>query len=211
MADMILYGFDGSTYVRTVRMLLAAKGAEYEQVPVNVLKGEPRQPEHLERNPFGKVPVLDVDGMRLIETNAIARYLNDTLSGPSFVPQDAKDRARMDMTIGIVDSYAYGALLGGLLNYHLFAESEEDKDEDARKQGIDDLRLSLREIMKLRGDDPWIAGDAMSLADLYLAPLCFYVEQTPDKETVLDVPGLADWWQRMKREAIYTQTEPDLG
>ena len=53
-----LYGFDGSTYVRTVRMLLAEKGAQYDQVPVHVLKGEPRQPEHLARHPFGKVPVV---------------------------------------------------------------------------------------------------------------------------------------------------------
>ena len=34
MTGMVLYGFDGSTYVRTVRMLLAEKGAHYEQVPV---------------------------------------------------------------------------------------------------------------------------------------------------------------------------------
>ena len=37
----ILYGFDGSTYVRTVRMVLHEKGAEYDQVPVHVLNGEP--------------------------------------------------------------------------------------------------------------------------------------------------------------------------
>ena len=59
MTGIVLYGFDGSTYVRTVRMLLAEKGAHYEQVPVNVLNGEPRQPEHIARHPFGKVPVLD--------------------------------------------------------------------------------------------------------------------------------------------------------
>jgi hypothetical protein len=46
---------DGSTYVRTVRMLFAEKGAQYDQVPVHVLKGEPRQPEHLIRRPCGKV------------------------------------------------------------------------------------------------------------------------------------------------------------
>ena len=57
MTGMVLYGFDGSTYVRTVRKLLAEKGARYEQVPVNVLKGEPRQPEHMARHPkSGPVP-----------------------------------------------------------------------------------------------------------------------------------------------------------
>ena len=69
MPKITLYGFDGSTYVRTVKMLLAEKGCtDFEQVMVNVLEGEPKQPEHLERHPFGKVPVLDWDGVRILET-----------------------------------------------------------------------------------------------------------------------------------------------
>jgi glutathione S-transferase len=62
MTGSVLYGFAGSKYVRTIRMLLAEKGVQYEQVPVNVLRGEPRQPEQMARHPFGKVPVLDHDG-----------------------------------------------------------------------------------------------------------------------------------------------------
>jgi glutathione S-transferase len=37
--NLTVYGFDASTYVRTVRMLLAEKGASYDLVPVNVLAG----------------------------------------------------------------------------------------------------------------------------------------------------------------------------
>jgi glutathione S-transferase len=59
-------------------MLLAEKGfTAFEQVPVNVLKGEPNSPEHLKRHPFGKVPVLDWDGLSILETTAITRFLND--------------------------------------------------------------------------------------------------------------------------------------
>ncbi|ACA21094.1 Glutathione S-transferase domain [Methylobacterium sp. 4-46] len=100
-----LWGFSGSTYVRTVRMLLSEKGVNgYEQVPVDVLKGEPKSAEHLTRHPFGKVPVVDVDGFRVIETAAITRYLNTVLPGPSLVPADLKDEARTDMVMSIVDS-----------------------------------------------------------------------------------------------------------
>ena len=50
MSEMILWGFDGSTYVRTVKMVLAEKGeTQFKQVPLNVLKGEPKTPEHRER------------------------------------------------------------------------------------------------------------------------------------------------------------------
>ncbi len=83
MSGITLWGFNGSTYVRTVKMLLAEKGVtDIKQVPLNVLAGEPKSAEHLERHPFGKVPVLDHDGMRILETAAITRYLNDVLPGP---------------------------------------------------------------------------------------------------------------------------------
>jgi hypothetical protein len=135
MAKIILYGFDGSTYVRTVRMLLAEKGAAYEQVPVHVLKGEPREPEHLARHPFGKVPVLDYDDFRIIETSAIGPYLDEVLPGPSFTPDTPKDRARMHMAMGIIDSYGYGALIG-VAGYHLFPDFVGGPNEAARRQGI---------------------------------------------------------------------------
>ena len=123
MSDMILWGFDGSTYVRTVKMVLAEKGVtDFKQVQLNVLKGEPKTPEHLQRHPFGKVPVLDHDGMRILETSAITRYLNDVLPGKSLIPPTPKDRARMDMIIGMINSYGYGALLGGVVAYHLFPD-----------------------------------------------------------------------------------------
>ena len=60
--------------MRTVKMLLAERGVtEINQIPLNVLKGETRVAEHLQRHPFGRVPVLDHDGMRLLETTAITR------------------------------------------------------------------------------------------------------------------------------------------
>jgi glutathione S-transferase len=43
--------------------------------------------------------------MSILETTAIARYLNDVLPGKSLVPATPKDRARMDMIVGVIDSY----------------------------------------------------------------------------------------------------------
>jgi glutathione S-transferase len=205
-----LYGFDGSTYVRTVRMLLAEKGAAYDQVPVNVLENEPLQPEHLARHPFGKVPVLDHGDLRLLETGAITRYLNDVLDGPSFVPDNPVDRARMDMAISLYDSYGY-ANLATVPGYHLFRELVGNPDEKALREAIDASRLVLTEIMKIRGDSPWIAGDKPTLADFYLAPVCFYVSLVDESDQVFDVPGFADWWSRMQQYDSFKATEPDLG
>ncbi len=210
MSDKItVYGFEASTYVRTVRMVLAEKGASYDLVPVDIMVGENTKPEHLARHPFGKIPVLEHGARRLYETSAISRYLNDALAGTSLIPDGLMDRARMDMGLAIHDSYGYGALIG-LAAQHLFPEFVGGASEEMRLDCLEKSRLVLTEIMKLRGDSPWIAGATLSLADLFLAPVCFYVSLTPDADTAFDAPGFADWWARVQGLASFKATEPDL-
>ena len=211
MSTMTLWGFDGSTYVRTVKMLLAEKKfTDFEQVPLNVLSGEPRSPEHLARHPFGKVPVLDHDGMRILETSAIVRYLNDVLPGTSLVPATPKDRARMDMVVGLHDSYGYGALIGGIAAYHLFPDFVGGKNDAMRNAGIENAHKVIHLAMKTKGESMFIAGD-LSLADLFLAPVIFYVSLTPDFADLLDIRGFSDWWKTVQALKSFQDTQPNLG
>jgi glutathione S-transferase len=206
-----LWGFDGSTYVRTVKMLLAEKGVtDFTQVPLNVLSGDPKTPEHLERHPFGKVPVVDVDGLRLLETSAITRYLNDVLPGPSLIPASPEDRARMDMVVGITDSYGYGSRVG-VAGYHLFPDFIGGRDEARHAAALETAAKVLGFAMSTKGSAPFIAGE-LSLADLYLAPLAFYVSLTPDAEALFaGAEGFAAWWDGIQARPSYQSTVPSFG
>ena len=209
MSEMTLWGFNGSTYVRTLKMLLAEKQfSDFKQVPLNVLTGEPRQAEHLARHPFGKVPVLDHDGLRIVETAAIARYLNDVLPGPSLIPATPQARARMDMVIGLVDSYGYGALVAGIAAYHLFPDFVGGKNEAMRQGGIVNGSKVIELAMKAKGSAPFIAGE-LSLADLFLAPIVFYVSLTPDMAGLLAIDGFAAWWERIQALDSFKSTPPN--
>ena len=211
MSKMTLWGFDGSTYVRTVKMVLAEKGfTDFEQVPLNVLAGEPKQPDHLQRHPFGKVPVLEHDGLRILETSAIARYLDDVLPGKSLTPATSKDRARMDMVIGVVDSYGYGALVGGVAAYHLFPEFVGGRSDAALASGLETGRKVITLAMQAKGASPFIAGD-LSLADLYLAPVMFYVSLTPEKDELFAIDGFEAWWAAIQALPSFQATQPSLG
>lgn len=207
MPNITLWGFSGSTYVRTVRMLLAEKGVtDYEQVPVDVLKGEPKSEEHLRRHPFGKVPVVDVDGFRVIETAAISRYLDAVLPGKSLVPGDPKDAARMDMVTNIIDSYAYGPIIGGVVGYHLFPDFIGGKNEAAHREAIGTARKAVTELFRIKGDSPWLAGRDLSIADLYLAPHLAYVAMTPHLDEFAALPGVGDWWNRVSALESFKST-----
>jgi len=179
-------------------------------VPVDLMTGENKQPEHMARHPFAKIPVVEHGGKRLYETGAIVRYLNDVLPGKSLVPDNAMGRARMDMAIGIHDNYGYGALIG-LAAQHLFPDFVGGKNEQMRVDCLEKSRLVLTELMKLRGDSPWIAGADPSLADFLVAPVCFYVSLTEDAGQAFDVPGFADWWQRAQGLDAFKATEFDMG
>ena len=205
---MVLWGFNGSTYVRTIKMLLAEKAfTDFTQVPLNVLEGEPQSPEHRLRHPFGKVPVLDYEGLRILETSAIARYLNDVLPGKSLIPATPEDRARMDMVIGLIDSYGYGALTGGVAAYHLFPDFVGGKNDAMREAGLENGRVVLDLAMQTKGSSSFIAGE-LSLADLYLAPIMCYVGMTPDKDALASVPGFSDWWAKIEVLPSYQTTPP---
>ncbi|MEM6677111.1 MAG: glutathione S-transferase family protein [Pseudomonadota bacterium] len=206
----VLYGFSGSTFVRTVRMVLADKAIAYDQVPVNVLTGEPKEAEHRARHPFGKVPVLDIDGMRLLETEAITRYLDDAYPAPALVPKDPKDRARMSMAFSVTSSYGYPALLGAA-GYHLFPEFLGNPSEADYAEAMAGGETLLALLMEKKGDDPWLAGASASLADYLLAPIVFYVSLSPAAETLLAPSPVAAWWERMQGVPSFAATAPDLG
>lgn len=204
----VLYGYSPSTYVRTARMVLADNNVEYDQVSLDVLGGETRLPEHLARHPFGKVPVLDIDGMRLRETDPICRYVDETRDGPSVIPGDAKERAKMAEAISLYVSYGYGALLGWTA-YHLFPDFIGGQNDELRAGQFEDARKLLGLLMEHA--DPWIVGGRATLADYFLGPVMFYAAMVPDADRVLSLPGVGRWWEAMQAHATFRATEPDLG
>src|SRR5262245_37977023 len=102
---MKIYGHPMSTCTRKVLTVLAEKGHEAEFVLVDLLKGEQKQPDHLARQPFGVVPVLDDNGFRIYESRAIIRYLDEKLGGTSLTPTDMVGRALMNQWMSVEQSY----------------------------------------------------------------------------------------------------------
>lgn len=93
---MKLYDFAFSPNCRKVRAVAYELGIELELAPVNLIQGEQRSPAFLQKNPNGRVPVLDDDGFVLWESIAIVRYLAAKQPEPGLVPRGAREQADME-------------------------------------------------------------------------------------------------------------------
>ncbi len=211
MADPILYGPGYSTYARGARLALEEKGVAYSLVEVDFLQGMPE--EQLARHPFGKVPAFEHDGFKLYEACAIERYVDEAFPGPALQPEDPRQRARMAQTVSVTDSYVYPPTVGTLVIQRLVVPMMDGTpDEAAIEAALPKVATAMAVLEQLLGDQPYLAGGALSLADLHLAPIFAYFTATPESEAILaDKPGLRRWWESMKVRDTLVRTEPQLG
>jgi glutathione S-transferase len=208
----IIYGTEFSTYVRSVRMAFEEKGAEYKVQDVNVLTGEQKQPAHLVRNPFGTVPAFEHDGLEIYETSPVLRYIDQVFPGAPLTPEDPKQRARMNQIISIVDYHGYASIIGQIVVQRLFvALLANGTDEAVIKAGLPKAELCLKEFERIKGANTFLAGNQISLADLYVVPLIFYLRLTPEKELLAPRKGLEAWWNTVSERASFKKTVPPLG
>lgn len=89
---------------RRVRIFMKEKGIDIELVPTPLIQRAHKSPEHMARNPFGQVPVLELDdGTHLSESISICRYLEETHPEPNLFGRNALERATIDMWIRRVE------------------------------------------------------------------------------------------------------------
>ena len=78
MSEVIVFGYPQNTYVRTVRMSLEEKGIPYALEPIDL-----KAPEYRKRHPFAKMPAFQHGNVKLYETSAITRYIDEVFDGAS--------------------------------------------------------------------------------------------------------------------------------
>ncbi|MBO6731097.1 MAG: maleylacetoacetate isomerase, partial [Maricaulis sp.] len=88
-----LYGYWRSSAAYRLRIALNLKGIEYEQVSINLKDGEQTGDAWLNIQPQGLVPVLEVDGQKLVQSPAILEWIEETWPTPPLLPTDASERA----------------------------------------------------------------------------------------------------------------------
>jgi glutathione S-transferase len=194
-----VHSIPGSPFGRAVLTMLEEKGARYELAPVS--PGTLRSPEHLALHPFGRVPVLDHNDFRLYETQAILRYLDRVLREPPLTPADPQRAARMDQAMNVNDWYLFQGV-GNVIIFHRVIGPRVlglAPDEAAIASAMPKARAVFNELAHLLGAQSYFAGEALSLADLLLAPHVDFFTMVPEwSELGAPHANLVAWIKRMQ-------------
>lgn len=192
---LTVHGAAYSVYSRILRLGLVEKSIAHDWVETDVFHDPSARAAQATRHPFSKIPSMNHDGFALYETRACLSYLEQDAFGPVRLwPADPMIRARAEQIAGIVDAYAYQALIWGV-----FVQRREDEaDPDLLAEGLEKagpILAALDALAVESTDEAYMAGAAPSIADIYLAPVFAYFTLTPDAAPLLaGCARLKTWW-----------------
>lgn len=206
MSEFVVHGVPGSPYLRSALLGLEEKRADYRLAAMAM--GEAKSPVYLARQPFGRIPSLEHGDFQLYETQAILRYLDAVLPESSLQPADPKARARMDQIVGIVDCYAMPFLTLEISIERFMSQVFWGRGPDEVKIAAarPNAQVCVREINRLKGGAPFLAGDRLSIADLMLAPHLDYFAATPEGQDLLSETSLLGWLDDMRARDSFQAT-----
>ncbi|QLC23687.1 glutathione S-transferase family protein [Parasphingopyxis algicola] len=174
-------------YVRDLRPRWACEelSLAYEERLIDV---DPRPESHFAEQPWGQVPVLDDNGIKLFESGAILLHLAE--KDERLMPRDAQGRAS---TL----SWLFAAF--NSIEPMVFELNEIDifsKDEEwakLRRTGLlDFFGQRLDRLVDALGDKPYLTG-TFSVADIAMATT---LRDTGDTDLIPGRPALAAYVER---------------
>lgn len=194
---MKLYDFPYSPNCRKVRAVAYELGVDFEASPVNLIKRENRTPAFYEKNPNGRVPVLEDGDFVLWESNAICAYLSSKYgtAKADLLPKDPRGRAEVDRWLSWQLAHLAPAIAKVAFERVIKKVTGQGApDEAAIKIGTADFATFSTVLDAWLADKEYVAG-RLSIADFALASHCSLAPACG-----LDVtphPNVGRWMDRM--------------
>lgn len=188
-----VHGMSVSGNCHKVRLLLEQLGREYRWREVDSAHGATRTPEYLAINPNGKVPVIELEGGRVLaESNAILFYLAEN---SPFLPTDSWQRAQT-LSWMFFEQYSHEPHIAVARFIRGWMPSDSARRTELPgllKRGHEALAVMEHHLQR----QPWFTGAAYGIADIALFA---YTDVAADGGFDLTVyPAIRDWLARVRR------------
>lgn len=204
---MKLYEHPFSSAAFKVRAVIHELDLPVTLVTVDLAKGEHKSPEHLARNPNGKVPTLvEDDGFCVWESNAILCYLAAKKPESGLLPTDARGMAQVQQWLqwqASTFAASTNEVMGETVYVKFFGRA---KDEAKYAAGLEKVRRDLGVLEKALAGKEFLCGK-LSLADFSLVSSLLL--RTPMGVDLEAFPHVKAWVARMEsRESVRKSLPP---
>jgi glutathione S-transferase len=186
--SLVLYDAPRCPYCARVRIVLAEKEIPFEVVEVDLSN----RPSWLyEKNPAGRVPVIEEDERVLPESVVIMEFLEERYPFPPLLPPDPADRA--------------------LARLRIFRDDDLTDPYYAFRRGAEGAEAELQQALARLDSDlteqPFLAGAAYSLADIAYVPWLLRARDMLGVD-VGQFPALSAWLGRLEeRPAVAAEVD----
>ncbi|KAM4770669.1 glutathione S-transferase 3-like isoform 1-T1 [Rhinophrynus dorsalis] len=182
-----LYYFNGRGKMESIRWLLATAGVEFEEEFIETRE----QYESLLRDGallFQQVPMVDIDGMKLVQAKAILQYI---AAKHDLYGKDLKEKALIDMYVeGTTD------LMEIVMSHPFLKPEDKEHHIEVIVQKAKNRYFPVYEkILKDHGQN-FLVGNRFSLADIQLLEAILMVEEKC-ADVLCDFPLLQDFKERI--------------
>lgn len=211
---MKLYHLEWGLYPRRVLIYMAEKGisAGVELIPIDIMAGEHKQPDHLQRNPAGTVPVLETaSGTFIRQSASIMEYLEEHYPSPNMLGETAEQRARTrDLVILANEIYLH--LSRYWQNASPVWAAMGPQSPEAANQGYQAYLAAVDVMEKLIGDNAFLAGDHVTMADCIMFASAQFANLLYKEQLPASAPKLCAWYDRFAQRpsAVAPTSYPEM-
>jgi glutathione S-transferase len=203
---MKLYSGDLSPYSARVRLQIYAKGITDIAIELPSSFG---MPAFREANPIGRIPVLDIDGDLMPESEVISEYLEEVYPQPSLLGANPRETAHIRTLARIGDVYIMNNMF--MLSGQTYLKP---RNEGTIELLAGQVKRNLKALDRMIGKDGFACCGRLTLADCALVPGLFLVENTLPaagmEDPIPGLPNVAAYWAAIKQNEPAARTLTEL-
>ncbi|NEQ80110.1 MAG: glutathione S-transferase family protein [Moorea sp. SIO2I5] len=196
-----LYNFQRSGNCYKIRLLLNQLELPYDKIDVDIVKGESRTSEFIQKNINGKVPLLEIEPNKLLaESNAILFYLSENTQ---FLPNDPWERINVLRWMFFEQNSLEPSI--GTVRYWITELDNPDKYQEVIQQKREQGYASLEVIENHLTEHQFFVGERYTIADICLFGYTHVAEEGGfdlSKFTAVNA-----WMERFKAQPKYISME----
>ncbi|KAF7349023.1 hypothetical protein MVEN_01423600 [Mycena venus] len=195
MTILKLYGSEKAACVRRVATVLYELKVPFELVEIDVMNGGHKTPEYLEKQPFGQVPYIEDNGFILYESRAICRYIAAKYPASGLIPSEPKANALFEQAASVeLSNFDPSASKAGL--EILKIELDWPYEQAVIDEQLPVLDKKLEAYNAILGKQRYVAGDTLTLADLFHLPYGPFVA-LGENDVMTRRPNVARWYSEL--------------